>query len=42
MKNSIYLIGNMSENFVGKKLPTVREVMFNFFYEHIYAKKTIK
>lgn len=42
MKNSIYLIGDINENFVGRKLPIVREVMSVFFYEHTFLKKTIK
>lgn len=42
MKNLIYLIGNMSINFVGKKLSTVKEVVSNFFYQHTHAEKAIK
>lgn len=42
MKNSIYLIGEMKENFAGKKLPTGKEVMSVFFYEHTVLKKVIK
>lgn len=42
MKNSIYSIGDINENFVGKKLPIVREVMSVFFYEHTFLKKTNK
>lgn len=42
MNNSIYLIGDINENFVGRKLPIVKEVMSVFFYEHTFLKKTIK
>ncbi|KAK0175063.1 hypothetical protein PV327_008847 [Microctonus hyperodae] len=42
MEKNIYLVGEMYENFVGRKLPTNGEVMSVFLYEHNVHKQTLK
>lgn len=42
MEKQIYLIGHQIKNFVGCKLPTIKEVMSLFFYHQCSQKLTIK
>lgn len=42
MEETIFLIGDVSENVCGRKLPTVRELMSVFFYEHNFCGFAIK
>lgn len=42
MVSKKYLIGEMKENFVGRKLPTNGEVMSVFLYQHDVNKLTLK
>lgn len=42
MGEEIYLIGKISQNFVGRKLPLFKEVMSVFFYYHKTCNLTIK
>lgn len=42
MGEDIYLIGKVTKDFVGRKLPLFKEVMSVFFYHHKICKLTIK
>lgn len=42
MANPVYLIGDMNEKLVGRKLPTVREVMSLFFYQTRLCNSSVK
>lgn len=42
MGEEIYLIGKIIENFVGRKLPLLKEVMSVFFYYHKTCNLTVK
>ncbi|XP_044596983.1 uncharacterized protein LOC123273609 isoform X2 [Cotesia glomerata] len=42
MREEIYLIGQMNQDFVGRKLPLLKEVMSIFFYHHKTCNLTIK